>query len=315
MTAIRKKSAPARAASSLARLPRVASVARVDKETAPRKAGNRGTRRGGCVLVVVRPRRPSSVWALGHARALARSEGTPMLFLCVLPPLQAAGGAASRRELETRTVERVSEWLARRGGVPPNAKVLVRVGVETTEAARIARAIEASVVIVGVRTGAGGEWLAVARDARLPVLLARPPGRSREIVAASDFSADGLPTLGWAIRTAIATDARVTLVHNVDPRGRALSRGLGLPLPRAAVSDVRDARLKKMQALAQRSPVECTSILLEEEDSVEAVAGVVAKKTATLLVVGTHGRAKRDTANRLLTRVRSSVLVVPLEPT
>lgn len=257
------------------------------------------------LLAVVHPHRVrASLCAYARARQIARERDADLHVLCVLPRRPGDGRAPLARL------------------IPLVGDRLVRIGATTAIATEVAREIGADLIIAGAELGKGGHWARVARRTRIPVLVARPARTAGALLAATDFTDPRFPTLRSAVRLASRglDRARVLLLHNVDPRGIAFTRGLGVVLASGAVRTLRDARAKKLHAVVERAPLAADAVLSASDDPVTAIAEHAARIDADVVVVGAHAaspRARgpyRRTANRVIERIGRSALVLPLGP-
>ncbi len=279
-----------------------ASLARIHPSRRPR------------ILAVVHPRRPlASLWALARARSVARSRGADVHVLYVLS--RRPGDGAHPLGRLAPVVDRLYGEASGRIGTR-----IVRIGHPTQAATDVAVRLGADLIVTGAERGHGGHWARVARRTRIPVLIARPRRSAGHFVAATDFSDERFPTFESAVSLAgeTASSAHVLLLHNVDPRGIAFTRGFGLVLGSAALRKLRDARAATMHALAGRAPVDADAVLSGNDDPVSAIAAHAARRDADIVVVGAHESSTRmrgphgRTANRVVERIDRSALIVPL---
>jgi nucleotide-binding universal stress UspA family protein len=160
----------------------------------------------------------------------------------------------------------------------------------------------------------------VARRTDVPVLVARPRRRRGRIVAAVDFSDARFPVFTQAagFASALGASARLLLLHNVDPIGRAFTRGFGIALAPRGLRQLRDSRAEKIHDAAARI-AGASAVLSNDHDPVRAIVEHAGRLDADVVVVGAHASSQRHgpfarTANRVVDEVGSSTLIVPLPP-
>jgi nucleotide-binding universal stress UspA family protein len=234
--------------------------------------------------------------------ALLAGPQTELSFLAVVGgehdgQESAADDGSVRRSLEQ------AEALAVERGVPASARIVT--GANPSRLVLDASA-DADLLVVGGPDDPlpgdvvlGSTASAAVHAAELPVLVARPPpeGRNfpREILVATDGSADSRRGVQLACRIAGAHESRIALVHITD--------GSSQPHP-TLVEDV----------IAVRHEVGFEAATIEEfGNPADQVAEVARRERVSLLVVGSRGLggASRlgSVGERLAHEARCSVLV------
>jgi nucleotide-binding universal stress UspA family protein len=264
----------------------------------------------GPILVLVRPSRPSSLWAVRRAQALARATRAPLHFLCVVPPVRDVSVPGARARAVNRTSERVRVWLARRAGIV-EAALTVRVGREIPLAIETAHAVLASVVVGGARAGAGETLLAILEES-LPVLVARRGSPTGNVVAIGEAIADEIAALSRARGLGLRATGRTTVLH-VPSSARPAIGPHRLPLPLAARADLRDAAKRQLEAATRAARLRC-AVIVHDEGAGDSVGEAAQDLDADLIVVPWGAsRASRVVVKAVVRDTAASVLVVPTE--
>jgi nucleotide-binding universal stress UspA family protein len=166
-----------------------------------------------------------------------------------------------------------------------------------------------------------GRWLGgstahhMVRTAEVPILVTGPADAGfRRVLAAVDLSSAARPTLAAAERMADLFDAKLRVLHVVEPMPIAP----GLP---GTLTD------QELMALSENELEESVWPLIGRADAehlvrrghpAETIAQAAAEWAADLIVVGTHGRGWVDrvligsVTERLLNRLPTAMLVVPV---
>lgn len=168
-------------------------------------------------------------------------------------------------------------------GLTPE-QILVRQGGHTSEVYRVARDIQASLLVLPRECEVSGRevaWLVTMAD--VPVLVARPATCSDAIMAATDLRDPGYPVLRQAAAWSQRLEAPLVCVHNAGatPGARA-----------AVVRSVIDPML-----VAVRFGRDAEGVVARRSDPVGSILGEARAREADLVVVG---RAPSPLARSLL---------------
>lgn len=141
----------------------------------------------------------------------------------------------------------------------------------------------------------------ILANSTLPVWIARAHKKTQRIVAATDLTEPGFPSVRRAIGIAALLDARITLVHclpsgveKIDPDAARILRKLRRDLPPTAET------------------------VVEQGEPAASVVAVAERLNADLIVVASRGRTGLarfvigSVASAIVRKASCSVLVVPL---
>lgn len=251
----------------------------------------------------------ASATALARADQLARALDARLTVLHVVP---------SRRTFAPLTRETPAD-LAR-------ATPLVRACVEPLRRwvqSLLTRRVEEGALVLGhgpvggtlidaidelapdvVVMGSGKLSYRLARTEQRPLLVARPPATTTQIVALTDFSDPSFPVLRHAAHLGGRLRAAVTFVGSttvLEPDGR-----------------LRGPREGLLRGLTAELDPHIELHFTNESSRLGAVLSAAADRGADLVVVGTHPRSPsgrlgvEGVGQRVATDARCSVLVVPL---
>ena len=148
----------------------------------------------------------------------------------------------------------------------------------------------------------------VIRFSDTPVLMVtqHASGPYGRVVVAVDFSSSAQKALQWACR--IAPGAEIHLIHAWQPP----VRGDGRDDAKAAAAnrELRDQELNQLRALVASNVLARTLDLeMIEDEPCEAIRRAIATVNAELLVMGTHGRSRINSA--LVGSVAQEFLATP----
>lgn len=248
---------------------------------------------------------PEADLALGTAVALARATQARIdLVHVVHRPHLYERLVQSEPKLVAELERKAAAHLQQIAGSPAFAGVSiathVRIGAPFAELLALARAEGHDLVVVGARARSGlSEMLLgstaerVLRKAGAPVLLAKAPlaDPPRCVLAPTDFSDASLPAIEEAIALARRWQARLVLLHVIEPIVQAyawasdLAGGEIYVIEPEELQPEWDALLKTLDLGGVRW--ESRTIKGDVSTTVAAVANELA---ADLVVVGTHGR-------------------------
>jgi nucleotide-binding universal stress UspA family protein len=266
------------------------------------------------------------VQALQRAYELANRWHGTLYVLHVAPP-----GAQPRASGEhpAETEQAIAQAVLRRvrrfcdrglSEVLPRDHMLVRQGEFTEVVARTAHELDATLVIVPGAEQPGMAVATIAREARVPVLVARKSAPGGGIVAATDLGDPGCDELRHAAALAAQTPGKLAFVHNVKPVVQAATTVLGHCLctviePSAqCLAQCRE----RLQALAELFGVRADALVMSRPSAEDAILEVAREKGADLIVVGARRQRWLERlfgtalAARIVDHCERSVLVAPL---
>jgi nucleotide-binding universal stress UspA family protein len=211
-----------------------------------------------------------------------------------------------------------------RGRIPQ--ATLERLDIRTGHAAlalrRAVREHGAELLVVGGKQHTVGRWLApstvhhLVRTVDVPLLVTGPPkaGGIRRVLAAVDLSSAARLTLDAAARFAHLFDARLRVLHAVEPLPRLAPSPLGIDQDEVA------SRTAEVLERSVWSRVGSPGVerLVRRGPAADVIVEAAGEWPADLVVVGSHGKhwAERliigSTTERLLTALPAAVLVVPV---
>jgi nucleotide-binding universal stress UspA family protein len=225
--------------------------------------------------------------AVRSAARMAAAFGAEVTLLHVQAPLivpevsSEALLALQRQEQQTNEARLATLRKAELGGLPGKTKVLVHPSVA---AAIVDEAAAADLCVVGTHGKKGVKRLVVGsvaervvRHAPCDVMVARssPVG---PIVAGTDFSAGALTAVETARTLAGVLFSRLVVAHVLDV---APEVGRTRRDAQAAMNEFFDEYLAGARASAE---------VVEGDDAAEDLAAFASGRSASLLVVGTHGK-------------------------
>jgi nucleotide-binding universal stress UspA family protein len=268
-----------------------------------------------------------SVHALQRAYALAtRWHGTLYVLHVARGDAQArklgehgAGTESAIAQAALRSVRRFCDrGLAE---VLPRDHMLVKQGEFSEVVAETARELGAELVIIpGAERQKGNAVAQMAREAGVPVLVARRSALGGGILAATDLGDPGCDELRQAAALAAQAPGKLAFVHNVKPIVQAATTGLGhcmctlIEPPAQALAECRE----RLQALATFFGVRADTLVVSRPSAEDAILEVARDNGADLIVVGARRQRWVERlfgtalAARIVDRCERSVLVAPL---
>jgi nucleotide-binding universal stress UspA family protein len=248
---------------------------------------------------------PQSDVALGVAVALARATGARLDLVHVIhrPPLYERMVLSEQKlvaDLEQKAIAHLQQLASAPAfaGVP--IAVHARVGAPYAELLAVAQERRHDLIVVGARQRGGLSDLLlgstaerVLRKAPTPILLAKAPLAEppRCIVAPTDFSAASQPALHEAIAFARRWQARLVLLHVIEPIVQAYAWASDLAGGEIYVIEPEELQ-PEWDALL--GGLDLSGVTWEQRtikgDVATTVAAVAQELQADLVVVGTHGR-------------------------
>ncbi len=214
------------------------------------------------------------------------------------------GSIAIVHVLAAWTPEAAARLRARMPSDLSDSELLVEQGKPADRLLQLAAEREIDLIVLGGRAPSGKRVFGSVAEAILsrttiPVLIARQHRAVGEIVAATDLTESGLPSVQKAVELAKPTHARVTVVH-VRP---------STPNPKETLE------LKRVRRLLPPTG----KVKIETGDAASAIVAVAERLDAELIVVASRGRKGLarliigSVAGAVVRKASCSVLVVPLE--
>jgi len=156
----------------------------------------------------------------------------------------------------------------------------------------VAERVRAGMIVVGP----GATACRVARASSVPVLVARSSPDGGCVIGATDFSDSAVPAIRVAARESVRRKARLLLLHCLDvglTAELAAAAFGGLThyptLPPTVTTELESvARAKLETALAAAGAA--GDVVVVQEAPVDGIIGTARRRSASLVVVGTHGR-------------------------
>jgi nucleotide-binding universal stress UspA family protein len=198
----------------------------------------------------------------------------------------------------------------------PEDNIIVRQGEFLTAVSDVALMYNVDLIVLPPSEGADGARLTrLTQKTQVPVLIARPPGHSETIVAASDLENTDCPIVKRANHLSQKLSAPMVLVHNMQPTVR-------LPEPSAlaiAYDEIRVAREMHVKETTESLAPNADTVVVNSLSTADAILRVAQEKGADLIVVGAYRRSwaarlfSSGVAAQVAERANHSVLITPLE--
>jgi nucleotide-binding universal stress UspA family protein len=187
-------------------------------------------------------------------------------------------------------------------------------------AAEMASNRDAELVIVDAAYGSRAATRLVEKTG-IPVLIARDPRATGELVAASDMRDRQLPVLRFARDYADALDRKITFLHNAKPMPVFISDPMAGPATYTGMLEMQDsiasARAARLRTFAGRD--ELSTLVSRSASTPDAILELAQFHEADLIVLGHRRRSwisrlvSRGVAEEVAERSSCSVLVVPVK--
>lgn len=248
---------------------------------------------------------PAAELAVQSAAALARSLGARLELVHVVHrPSLYARVLHRQSHGEDELVRRASEHVQQVAGEPVLAGLAVathvRVGTPDVELVTACRELGADLLVIGARARSSlGDLLVgstaerVLRKAPVPVLLARRALRDTPecLLAPTDFSEASQPALREATALARRWNARLVLLHVIEPIVQAYGWATDLAGGEIYVIEPEELQPEWDALIAS---LDLQGVRWEQQtikgDVSTTVASVAQSLAADLIVMGTHGR-------------------------
>lgn len=278
--------------------------------------------------------------ALEQAARIARLQGGKLHILHVVDSASVAALAASRESSYESQARAATEgartslhaWLAQ-SEIPVNIEITLAIGNPLHEILGHVRSLQAGLLVAGIAgtgesaAGAGSVSGKLARKSPSRVLLVRSnhPHAFQKIVACIDFSETSREVAAAAHRIAVKDSASVDFLHVwqepwvVPPRGAFMES----VYPSLVFTDMeRQAHIGNLRrglhefVAEAAAGIQSAEVLQEAMNYGHGIMDHARQCKADLIIVGSKGRTNLryvlmgSTAERLLTRLPSSVLVI-----
>ncbi|HEV2670524.1 MAG TPA: universal stress protein [Gemmatimonadales bacterium] len=273
---------------------------------------------------------PASLRAASFAWRLARAADAQCVLVHAVPDVWVPGSVAplvNSPEIFGKIVSDMRRMLGKELGaeIPEAIRqgLVARAGRAGVVLAQVAREYDAGLIVVGghhhgaLARGFGGSTAHhLVRTAAVPVLVVEASARALErILVAVDFSAAASPTLSAAWRYTDLLNAQMGVVHVIEAGEASPLLPLTLDMDLLAKRSQEELeRLVELEAPAVRTD----DRFIRQGRADEEIAEQASAWRADLVVVGSHGKGWIDrlligsTAERLLNRLPTSLLVVPI---
>ena len=237
----------------------------------------------------------------------AYAPGTPILPSAVLTP-------ADRDELRESMRRFAGDEGAGAGDVPVETEVID--GNTVTEILLAAERLKSDLLVMGTHGRSGFERLVlgsatekVLRKATCPVLsvprgikdaVPATPVVFKDILCAIDFSDCSLKALDYAMSMAQEGDARLTVLHVVEPMPEWPPRSAEVEVwsqrINAYIAEVEEDRRKRLAAVVPESVRESCTVETEMTTGTpyREILRVAQTRSSDLIVIGIHGRNAAD---------------------
>lgn len=269
----------------------------------------------GVVLFVVDELDEAMRVALSRAQALAATAGAALHVLRVIPP-PAPWRETSLTDLFDAERELRRELRARLPEALSSERLRVCCGELTREASAAVSRDRAQLVVIPAAACASRRAGVIARQTRVPVLVARAHRPSGAVLGATDLEHRRYPELRRACQLAGWLSAPLVVMHS-------------LPAPRAELAETDAERAVAEDVFAVTSCCELLKqvtaslapgaelVVARSDDPLEAILEQERRRACDLLVVGARvagaGGREPSLAEAVVSRASSSVLVMPLE--
>lgn len=185
-------------------------------------------------------------------------------------------------------------------------RLFVRAGDFTNEVKAVTARCEVALVVMPSGGPAAARAARIARQTRLPVLVARPHRGDGAIVAATDLVRPSYPVVRQVDELVSRLKARALLMHSVPP-------------PAAADDDLTVSQQSELlQSVARSFAPSVEPLIMRNSDPLEAILAAQRKYECDLTIVGaTVGRrpdlSSASLAEDVVRLADGSVLVTPVE--
>jgi nucleotide-binding universal stress UspA family protein len=194
--------------------------------------------------------------------------------------------------------------------------IMVRQGNFLTAVAEVALMYGVDLIVLPPSEGKDGRRVTkLTQLTHVPVLIARSPGDTGTIVAASDMENQECPILKKANELSQQLAAPIVLVHNLLP-----TLQLAEPSILAHTYDEeREAREQHVKKTSESLVPGADTVVLSSLSTADAILQVASEKCADLIVIGAYRRSwmarlfSAGVAAQVAERAPYSVLITPLD--
>jgi nucleotide-binding universal stress UspA family protein len=263
--------------------------------------------------------------AVRQAHDWAKRRGARFLVCHVLPRALGTDLLLHDRVdpslFEAQVADRLRAHVARLTGRPvEEIEILLEEGDAEENLLRFADEREVDLIVVGSHSQAGlgriflGDVAeSVVRNARRPVLVARPSPSTRRILVGSDFSRPARRALELAVEEARSIGGQITILTSIEQEMRTVLMmaefGSAGQFVEGEERDDRAKARRQLAALVADMGVDAEIIVTEENPAADLVR-IASQIEAQLVVVGALGGERLPVATKVTRHAPSSVLVV-----
>jgi nucleotide-binding universal stress UspA family protein len=239
---------------------------------------------------------PAGRLAVVRAASIARTTGAALHAIHVTAPAEEPTELAAEREA---TEAELRHHLAR---IHPQPELHVADGTVFVEIIRLARALEADLIVTGAHSGGAARRFflgttagRVARHGDRPLLLVRRPvrGAYRRVLVGVDTSPASADAIGTARAVAPAATILPAMIHRVvgERKLRDHADETGITELRSHATEDRRRELQRFLA-EHAGSVETAQPIVEVGDPNDRLPALPGEHRCDLISIGTHGRTR-----------------------